>query len=145
MTRSVFFRFVARVMLPVLMVFSLLLLLRGHNEAGGGFVGGLVAASGVILMTLAYGPDEVRQHLRADFLRLMFFGLLIVVLAGVLGLIIGGSFLEAEWWKPFIQGIGRLELGTPLLFDIGVYIIVLSVTSSIVMSMAEEGERMDDL
>lgn len=144
MTRSVFFRFVARVMLPVLIVFSLMLMLRGHNEAGGGFVGGLVASSGVILMTLAYGPDEVRQRLKIDFLRLMFFGLLIVLFAGLLGLIIDGTFLQAEWWKPVIQGIGRLELGTPLLFDIGVYIIVLSVTSSIVMSMAEEGERMED-
>lgn len=144
MTRSVFFRFVARVMLPVLIVFSLMLMLRGHNEAGGGFVGGLVASSGVILMTLAYGPDEVRQRLKIDFLRLMFFGLLIVLFAGLLGLIIDGNFLQAEWWKPVIQGFGRLELGTPLLFDIGVYIIVLSVTSSIVMSMAEEGERIDD-
>ncbi|MBE2184602.1 MAG: Na(+)/H(+) antiporter subunit B [Anaerolineae bacterium] len=143
MTRSVFFQFVARVMLPVLLIFSLMLMLRGHNEAGGGFVGGLVASCGVMLMTLAYGPDEVRQRFKIDFLRLMFWGLLIAVFAGVLGLFAGGAFLEAEWWKPFIQGIGRLELGTPLLFDIGVYIIVLSVTSSIVMSMAEEGERND--
>jgi len=144
MTRSVFFRFVARVMLPVLFIFSLMLMLRGHNEAGGGFIGGLVASSGVILMTLAYGPDEVRQRLKIDFLRLMFFGLLIVILAGLVGLIIEGEFLAAEWWKPVLQGIGQLELGSPLLFDMGVYIIVLSVTSSIVMSMADEGERMDD-
>jgi hypothetical protein len=61
----------------------------------------------------------------------------------VVGLIVWIAFQDALWWKPLIRGIGRLELGTPLLFDIGVYIVVFSVTSSIVMAMAEEGERLD--
>jgi hypothetical protein len=64
--------------------------------------------------------------------------------AGLLGLFLGVAFQDAFWWKPYIQGIGRLELGTPLVFDTGVYVIVFSVTSSIVMNMAEEGERKDE-
>lgn len=143
MTKSMFFRFLASIMLPILLMFSLALLLRGHNQPGGGFVGGLVASSGIILMTLAYGPDEVRSRLRIDFLRGMFYGLAIAAVSGVIGLIVGIAFQDALWWKPLIRGIGRLELGTPLLFDIGVYIVVFSVTSSIVMAMAEEGERLD--
>lgn len=143
MTKSIFFRFIARTMMPVLLMFSLTLLLRGHNQPGGGFVGGLVASSSIILMTLAYGPDEVRARLRIDFLRAMFWGLAAAVIAGLIGLFFGPAFQDAIWWKPFIQGIGRLELGTPVLFDIGVYIVVFSVTSSIVMAMAEEGERED--
>ena len=143
MTKSMFFRFLASIMLPILLMFSLALLLRGHNQPGGGFVGGLVASSGIILMTLAYGPDEVRSRLRIDFLRSMFYGLAIAAGSGVVGLIVGIAFQDALWWKPLIRGIGRLELGTPLLFDIGVYIVVFSVTSSIVMAMAEEGERLD--
>jgi multicomponent Na+:H+ antiporter subunit B len=138
-----FFRFLASIMLPILLMFSLALLLRGHNQPGGGFVGGLVASSGIILMTLAYGPDEVRSRLRIDFLRAMFYGIAIAAASGVVGLIVGIAFQDALWWKPLIRGIGRLELGTPLLFDIGVYIVVFSVTSSIVMAMAEEGERLD--
>jgi hypothetical protein len=55
----------------------------------------------------------------------------------------GAAFQDAFWWKPYLQGIGRLELGTPLVFDAGVYVVVFSVTSNIVMSMAEEGERKD--
>lgn len=141
MTGSLFFRYVARLMMPVLLMFSLFLLLRGHNQPGGGFVGGLSASSSIILMTLAYGADEVRERLRVDFLRAMFFGLAIALVAGIVGFVTGIAFQDALWWKPYIQGLGRLELGTPLLFDVGVYIVVFSVTSSIVMNMAEEGER----
>lgn len=144
MTESVFFRFLARLMLPILLLFSLVLLFRGHNQPGGGFVGGLVGSSSIILMTLAYGADEVRERLRIDFLRAMFFGLILAVAAGLLGLVFGVAFQDAFWWKPFLQGIGRLELGTPLLFDAGVYVIVFSVTSSIVMNMAEEGEGKEE-
>lgn len=144
MTNSIFFKFITRMMLPILLLFSVMLLLRGHNQPGGGFVGGLVAAGSIVLMTLAYGPDEVRERLRIDFLRTMFFGLLIAATAGIIGLMNGQPFLDAIWFKPFIQGVGRLELGTPVLFDIGVYVVVFSITSSIVMNMAEEGEREDD-
>lgn len=143
MTNSVFFKFVARTMMPVLLMFSIVLLLRGHNLPGGGFAGGLVGAGSIVLMTLAYGPDQVRERLRIDFLRSMFFGVAVAAFAGLLGALAGGSFLEGIWWKPFIRGAGRLEVGTPLLFDIGVYIAVFSITSIIVMSMAEEGERED--
>jgi len=143
MTRSIFFRFLARNMMPVLLMFSLFLLLRGHNQPGGGFVGGLVGSSSIILMTLAYGPDQVRQRLKIDFLRAMFAGLIVALMAGLFGLVMSGIFQAPYWWKPYIQAVGRLELGTPLIFDMGVYIVVFSVTSSIVMSMAEEGERND--
>lgn len=143
MTDSIFFKFLARLMMPVLLLFSLVLLLRGHNQPGGGFVGGLVGSSSIILMTLAYGADEVRERLRIDFLRAMFYGLALAVVAGLFGLIFGIAFQDAFWWKPYLQGIGRLELGTPLFFDAGVYVVVFSITSSIVMSMAEEGERED--
>lgn len=143
MTDSVFLRFVARMMMPVLLLFSIFLLLRGHNQPGGGFVGGLVASGSLLLMTLSYGPDELRRRLRIDFLRAMFYGVLLAAISGTLGLLLGGPFQGALWIKPLIQGIGRLELGTPVLFDVGVYIAVLAVTSSIVMAMAEEGEKDD--
>lgn len=143
MTDSIFFRFVARVMSPVLVMFSIYLLLRGHNAPGGGFIGGLVAAGSIVLMTLAYNPDEVRRRLRIDFLRLMFYGLQLAAVAGIIGLVLGDNFQQLFKWTPFIRGIGRIEISTPLIFDIGVYIVVVGVTSAIVMAMADEGERDD--
>ncbi len=143
MTQSVFFKFLAKTMMPVLQIFAFALLLRGHNSPGGGFVGGLVSASWIILMTLAYGPDTVRSYLRVDFLRLTFFGLLVSLSAGMIGLIFGGSFLKSLYIEQMIQGLGLLQLSTTLIFDIGVYIVVFSVTSAIVVGMAEEGERIN--
>jgi multicomponent Na+:H+ antiporter subunit B len=140
MTNSLFLRWIARVMIPVLLLFSLFLLLRGHNLPGGGFVGGLVAAGSIVLVVLSEGPDEVRRRLNIDPLRAMFYGLLISIIAGLSGLLIGSQFLTAIWFKPVIQGIGKLELGTPALFDVGVYVVVFCVTSAIIMAMAEEGE-----
>ncbi len=141
MTRSLFFKFLARAMMPILILFSIFFLLRGHNQPGGGFVGGLVGASSIVLMTLAYGPAEVASRLRIDFRRAMFWGVIVAAIAGLLGLIFQSSFLESIWFKPYIDGIGKLELGTPALFDTGVYIAVFGVTVSIVMAMADESDR----
>ncbi len=141
MTRSLFFKFLARAMMPILILFSIFFLLRGHNQPGGGFVGGLVAASSIVLMTLAYGAEQVARQMRIDFRRVMFWGLIVAVIAGVLGLVFQSSFLESIWFKPYLEGIGRLELGTPALFDAGVYIVVFGVTVAIVMAMADESDR----
>ncbi len=141
MSESGLLKLVARVMMPILLMFSLFLLLRGHNQPGGGFIGGLVASSGIILLTLAYGAYEVRERLRIDTTRAMMAGVFLALIAGLIGLVLGGAFQDAYWWKPFIRGIGRLEIGTPLLFDIGVYLAVFGMVSTIVIYMAEEGER----
>lgn len=143
MTDSIFFKFVARVMAPVLVMFSIFLLLRGHHEPGGGFVGGLVAAGSIVLLTLAYGPDEIRRRLRVDFLRAIFYGILLSVGAGLVGMVLGNYFQQGFWWSIDLRGIAHIEISTALIFDIGVYIVVVGVASSIVMAMAEESERED--
>ncbi len=144
MTQSLFFKFLARAMMPVLILFSIALLLRGHNQPGGGFVGGLVAASGVILLTLADGPEVVRSRLRLDFLRGALFGLSLAFLTGMVGLVLEGDFLKSIYYEQATPNLGLLQLSTTLLFDIGVYIVVFSVTSAIVMGMEEEGKRGED-
>lgn len=141
MTDSLFFRFLARAMMPVLIIFSIALLLRGHNHPGGGFVGGLVASSGIILMVLADGPELVRSRLHIDFLRGALFGLLISFSAGMLGLLIEGSFMKSIYYEQMTPSVGLIQLSTPLLFDIGVYLVVFCITSAIVVGIAEEGRR----
>lgn len=141
MTHSVFFKFLARVMMPVLILFSIALLLRGHNHPGGGFVGGLVAASGIILLILADGPEVVRNRLRVDFLRGAFFGLFIAFSTGLIGLIFEENFLTSIYYEYVTPNLGVIQLSTTLLFDIGVYIVVFSITCVIVIGMAEEGRR----
>ena len=123
-------------MIPVLLLFSVFLLLRGHDLPGGGFVGGLVAASAVLLQLIASGPDEVRRLIPFDLKLLLPAGLLVAMLSGLPALVFGQPFLTAIWIT--LPILGGLKLGTPTVFDVGVYLVVLGITVQIILSMAEE-------
>ncbi len=117
----------ARYTAPIMIVFSIYLLLRGHNEPGGGFIGGLVAAMAAILVHLAHPA----RNLRLLFLSpgpLMVLGLACAVLSGVPALFGGEPYLTALWGGSVaVPTVGKVKLGTPLLFDIGVYLVVAGV------------------
>ena len=125
-------------LMPVLLLFSLFLLLRGHNEPGGGFAGGLVAAAAFVLLSLANGVGDARRALWVDPRSLVGLGLLIMLLAGfVTPLLEGEPFLTSRWWT-FDIGSYDVSLGTPLLFDIGVYLVVFGSVLTLVFAMEEE-------
>jgi len=128
---SVILRTAARLLVPLILLFSVFLLLRGHNETGGGFIGGLVAGISFALYAIAYGTTASRESLRATPPRLMAVGLGIAVLSGVLPLFMGGSLLEGLWVK------WPLKVGTPVLFDVGVYLLVIGLTLVIVYELEE--------
>lgn len=119
-------------LVPLLLLFSLFLLWRGHHEPGGGFVGGLVAASAFLLVAYAQGPARARRALRVAPARLIPLGLATSLVAGLFGPARGAPFLTGVWTS------GTLKLGTPLLFDVGVYLTVLGVVLSILLALWEE-------
>jgi multicomponent Na+:H+ antiporter subunit B len=125
-----------RLLLPLMLLFSLFLLLRGHNEPGGGFVGGLVVAAAFALYTLSHGPKEGRRMLRIDPLRLVSSGLLIALVSGLLPLLAGLPFLTALWSTAPVAVIGHA--GTPLMFDLGVYLLVAGMALLIIFNLMEE-------
>ncbi len=104
----------------LLALVSLMLLWRGHNLPGGGFIGGLVAASATVLLALAFGVARARSVLRVSPVVMLAAGLALAAGAGVIGLVQGEPFLTGNWIFP-----GGLPLGTPLLFDVGVFLTVL--------------------
>ena len=108
----------------LLLALSVFVLLRGHNEPGGGFVGGLMGALAFAVVTLSDGVAAGRRRLRAHPLALVGAGMLAVVLSGVPGLLAGGDFLSHLWFEPALGGLS-LKLGTTLAFDLGVYLVVL--------------------
>lgn len=126
---------IVKYILPLLLIFSFFLLLRGHNEPGGGFSGGLVAAAAYALYAIANGVSEAEKLLRMEPLKLIAIGLLIALFSGIYPLLLGKSFMTGVWVKNTIPVIGKL--GTPLIFDIGVYILVLGITAKIIFSLAE--------
>jgi len=130
-------RHTARLLLPLLFLFSLFLLGRGHNEPGGGFVAGLVAGAAWILDALANDTAQARRALHVQPQCLIGWGLLAALTSGWIGLVLGQPFLTGQWIKLKLPGVGAFDLGTPLLFDLGVYLAVLGVTATIVFALAE--------
>ena len=110
-----------RALLPLSLVFSLYLLWRGHNEPGGGFVGGLIGAAGFTVYGLPRGRARLLAALRWPPVGIAGIGLLTALLSGVPGLLSGAPFLTHQWriWD------GGFAIGTALAFDVGVYLAVL--------------------
>jgi multisubunit Na+/H+ antiporter MnhB subunit len=129
---SPIFRTAARLLMPLLLLFSIFLLLRGHNEPGGGFVGGLVAAAAFALYAIAFGARRARQALLVKPLTLLGVGLLIALSSGIPAALRGQPFMTAQWM------LDPVALGTPALFDIGVFLVVAGVVLMMIFSLAEE-------
>ena len=127
-----------RLLLPLFLLFSIFILLRGHNEPGGGFVGGLIAAAAFALHAIAYDVEKTRTLLAIDTRSLIVLGLLLAMSSGMVSLFMGEPFFTGQWVRISFWSIGELDLGTPLFFDIGVYLTVIGVTLTIILSLAEE-------
>jgi len=130
-----------RYLLPLLLLFSIFLLLRGHNEPGGGFAGGLVAAAAFALYAIAHNVADARRVLRIDPRLLVGLGLLTALSSGLIGLLAGYPFMTGLWSTRSLPVLGKV--GTPLLFDLGVYLVVIGITLLIIFSLAEESDRPD--
>jgi multicomponent Na+:H+ antiporter subunit B len=118
-------------------MFSIFLLLRGHNEPGGGFIGGLVAAAAFVLFGLADNERSARQALNFDTRTFIAAGLLLAGASALLPALLGRPFLTGLWAKRSLFG-SEVELGTPIFFDLGVYLAVIGVALTIILAMAEE-------
>lgn len=130
--RSIILATATRFLMPMILLFSAFLLLRGHQLPGGGFVGGLVAASAFTLYALAFNPGEARRLLRLDPRSLIGVGMLLALGSGSVALFREEPYLTGQW-----RELGNAMVGTPLVFDIGVYLVVLGATLAMVLSMAE--------
>jgi len=128
----------ARYLLPLLLLFSFFILIRGHNEPGGGFIGGLVAAAAFALNAIAFDARSTRRTLRVDPRMLIPAGLSIALVSGIIPLFSGDSFMTGKWFSIFVPGLEQLDIGTPLLFDCGVYLLVLGVALTMILTLTEE-------
>ena len=128
----------ARYLLPLLLLFSLFILIRGHNEPGGGFIGGLVAAAAFALNAVAFDARSTRRTLRIDPRILIPTGLSIALVSGIIPLLHADSFMSSKWFSVWLPGLEQLDIGTPLIFDCGVYLLVLGVVLTMILTLAEE-------
>ncbi|GEL71727.1 Na+/H+ antiporter subunit B [Myxococcus virescens] len=127
---------VARLMAPVLLLVSLVLAVRGHDIPGGGFVGGLMAATAFALLMVAFGRPAARKQLRVHPTRLAAAGLLVALFSGVPPMMKGRPFLSGIWGRLPVPGTDGLKVGTPQLFDLGIYLVVLGTAMCFILGMA---------
>lgn len=126
-----------RFLMPMMLLFSVFLLLRGHHLPGGGFVGGLVAAAAFSLYAFVFDARQARLLLRVDPRSLIGAGLLLALGSGSLALLAGQPFLTGRWGLLNLGRVGEFKLGTPLFFDMGIYLVVLGATLAMILTMAE--------
>lgn len=122
-------------LLPLLLLFSVFVLLRGHYLPGGGFVGGLIASIAFVLHAFAYGLNSAKALFKFEPGALLPFGLSISMLSAILPIFFGKPVMTGLWLDANIPVIG--SIGTALFFDIGVYIVVIGVTLTILFTISE--------
>ncbi len=127
----------ARALQPLLLFFSIFLLARGHDAPGGGFVGGLMASGAFALHAVAFGVSSARAALEVDPRSLTGIGLALALASALWGPSVGRPFFASVWTSFRIAG-REISLGTPQLFDLGVYALVLGATLTIVFALGEE-------
>ncbi len=137
---SLIFRTVARFLTSLMLIFSLFILLRGHNAPGGGFIGGLIAASAFAVYGIAFGVQAMLRILRVSPLSVAGAGLLLSCLSGVVSIMFQVPFMTGLWFNlPFFGSV--IPVSTVQSFDIGVYLVVVGAFTSILLSLEE---REDD-
>ncbi|WP_373523404.1 Na+/H+ antiporter subunit B [Aquiflexum sp.] len=133
--KSLIFKTASNYLLPLLLMFSIFILLRGHYLPGGGFVGGLMAALAFMLYSFAFGLKETRNIIKLNPRYLMPIGLAIAILAAISPFVIGLPVMTGLWFDEPLIMVGIV--GSALFFDIGVYLIVIGSTLTIMFSISE--------
>jgi len=133
---TLIFRTAAPFLTALMLLFSVFVLLRGHNEPGGGFIGGLIAASAFAIYGIACGVTAVRRAIIFHPLAIAGFGLLAATIAGFLSIFSGVPFMTGLWVYPRLFGV-EVPLSTVMFFDIGVYLVVVGAITSIALALEE--------
>lgn len=134
--KSIILKTASDYLLPLLLLFSVFILLRGHYLPGGGFVGGLIASIAFILYAFSNGLAKTKTLLRMHPGFLMPVGLMMALLSGLAPLFITGQpFMTGLWFPDPAPVIGMI--GSALFFDIGVYLVVVGVSLTIIFTISE--------
>ncbi|HSO18952.1 MAG TPA: Na+/H+ antiporter subunit B [Desulfosarcina sp.] len=126
-----------RLLIGLILVFAAYLLFRGHNNPGGGFSAALVAGTAFSLFAIAEGPAAVRRALRSDPLGFIAWGLFLAVGSGLFAIPAGRPYLTGLWWPPDTAVQGAISVGTPVLFDVGVFLVVLGSILTLILQLEE--------
>jgi multicomponent Na+:H+ antiporter subunit B len=135
---SVILQIAAKYLRWLLLVFAVLALFRGHNYPGGGFIGGLMAGLAIVYKGFAYNAFQVKEQMQNRPELYIGGGLFAILLSFVPSVLKGETLMTGMWFKiPTPVGEG-IKLGTPFLFDVGVFFVVIGVTLMFVFSLTKK-------
>jgi len=128
-----------RLLAALLLLFSVYMLLRGHNLPGGGFIGGLIGATGFVLYAIAQGAEATRKALHHEPQNVAMIGLGLALGAGAWAGVSGDAFFTGQWWFVGDRETGNyIPISSVLVFDIGVYLVVFGSILTLVLALEEE-------
>jgi multicomponent Na+:H+ antiporter subunit B len=133
--KTIIFKTASTYLLPLLILFSVFILLRGHYLPGGGFVGGLIASIAFVIHSFANGLEQTKHIIKFHPGFLMPIGLSLALISGAAPLFIEKSFMTGLWFQDPFPVIGMV--GSALFFDTGVYLVVIGVTLTIIFTISE--------
>lgn len=125
-----------KLIVPLFMLASVYLLFRGHNLPGGGFIGGLIAAIPIVFHVMVYGSKKTKEIFKLNIFLLIGIGLLTAASSGLISMFLGDAFMTSLWGEFEIPLLGKP--GTPIMFDIGVYLVVIGIVLRIAFAMSED-------
>lgn len=130
-----------RLLLPVTVLVSVYYLLRGHDEPGGGFVGGIMMATAIILQYMVEGTMRVesRSHINPQYW--IGWGLICAAIAALSSWYSAQSFLSAQAWELTLPFFGNLSISSVLIFDVGVFLLVVGATVLVLVALAHQSLR----
>jgi multicomponent Na+:H+ antiporter subunit A len=138
--RSVVLETTVRLLFHTVLVFSAYLLFAGHNQPGGGFVGGLVAGCAFVLRYAVTGREGIREAVPVDPTIPLGLGLLLAACTGLAALVLGGQFLESGKVELDVPVLGVVKATSALPFDTGVFLVVVGLVLLVLQTLGDEAE-----
>ena len=127
-----------RIITLIIFAFSFYLFFAGHNSPGGGFIGGLMTASAILVLYLVFDMKTITKAIPFNFTTMIGIGLLFAVFTGIASMLFGFPFLTQFFGYFQIPIFGEVELTTALPFDLGVYLVVVGAALTIILAIAED-------
>lgn len=131
-------RTVTKIVVFIILTFGVELFFSGHNDPGGGFIGGLVLSSAFVLLYLVFDIETVHRGVPFDFKKIAAFGAFLAVFTGIGGVLFGEPFLTQAFGLFDLPILGPTELASVLLFEAGVAFTVVGVVVTIILSISKD-------
>lgn len=137
-SNDVILQTIGKLAIFIILTFSLYLFFAGHNAPGGGFIGGLMTAAALVLLSMAFGMKTFQEVIPVNFRIVSAVGIMIAALTGIGSFFFGVPFLSHTFGYVNLPLLGHSELATAMLFDLGVYLTVVGIAMTIILAIGRD-------